>query len=158
MELIKMVTEEISINKIDISNECTIFSNKTRMIYPNISELEKDVKELRKELKSLNVSLGKTDTIKILKEQKNEYNLMVRKYNHLFDQLVVAWANKIHIGIYTGYADDEYLNEVIRPLERELTEMSYRSTLLSKINDIQRMVATTKKELEFGANYEKIYI
>jgi hypothetical protein len=158
MELIKMVTEVVSINKIEISNECTIFSNKTRMTYPIVNELEKEVKSLRKELKEKGVSLGKTDTLKMLKEQKELYNSMVKKYNQLFDQLVVAWANKIHIGIYTGYSDDEYLNDVIRPLEHSLTEMNYRHTLISQMLELDMRVKEIKRDLELGANYEKVYI
>lgn len=158
-ELIKMDKQEISMDRIAIETEHTIFCKISRQEFPNIQELEKEVKELRKELKNNNVSLGKTSTLKILKNSSEEYNSLVKEYNKTFDNLTVAWSNKIHVGVYTGYIDDEYINEVIRPLEHKLTKMNYVGCLLSTMKDIQRKVKNYKEELNHGiCNYEKIWL
>jgi hypothetical protein len=158
MELIIMEREEISYNKIDIRNEHTIFSSRTRTDYPNINTLEKEVKELRKELKSLKVAIGKSDTLKILKENKEEYKEMVNDYNSTFNELLVAWTNKMHVGIYVGYGNDEYYTDYIRPMEFKLTSMNNRTTILSKISYIQHRVNEIKEGLKEGKEFSKIWL
>jgi hypothetical protein len=158
MELIKMEVEEITYNKINIRNEHTIFSSRTRNEYPNINTLEKEVKELRKELKDLGVSLGKTNTLKMLKESKEEYNEMVKDYNSTFNELLVAWSNKMHIGMYVGYGDDDYYINYIRPMEFKLTKMNNMTTILSKINHIQHRVNEIKEGLKTEKEYSKIWL
>jgi hypothetical protein len=158
MELIKMEVQEITFNKIDIRNEHTIFSSRTRIEYPNINTLEKEVKELRKELKNLKISLGKTDTLKKLKECKEEYNEMVKDYNSTFNELLVAWTNKMHVGIYVGYGSDEYYTDYIRPMEFKLTKMNNTTTILSKISYIQYRVKEIKQDLKNGKQYNKVWL
>jgi hypothetical protein len=158
MELIKMVTEEISINKIDITTDCTIFAKNDRMIYPNIKELDKEVKALRKELKARNVSLGKSDTLKILKESEEEYNLTVKDYNDTFNQYLVAWSNKLHTGLYTGYGDDEYYTEVIRPLNFKLQKFNHRDTILAKIQYIKYRVDEINNDLKENREFTKVHV
>lgn len=152
-ERIIMTHEEITNDSINIGNDHTCFCRKKRISYPDINELEKEVKTLRKLLKSKNVKLYKTDTLKTLKECKKGYNEMVNDYNNTFDQLVSEWKEKIETGIYTGYVDDEHLNGVIRPLDWKLQRMNYRNTLLSKIRDIQRKVNEVNYELAHGTNF-----
>jgi hypothetical protein len=158
MELIKMERQEITENKIDIRNEHTIFSSRIRIEYPNINTLEKEVKELRKELKNLKVSIGKTDTLKMLKECKEEYKEMVKDYNSTFNELLVAWSNKMHIGLYVGYGSDEYYTDYIRPMEFKLTKMNNTTTILSKISHIQYRVKEIKEGLKTGKEYSKIWL
>jgi hypothetical protein len=158
MELIKMEVQEITENKIDIRNEHTIFSSRIRIDYPNINKLEKEVKELRKELKDLGVSLGKTNTLKLLRYSKEDYNEMVKDYNSTFNELLVAWSNKMHVGIYVGYGSDEYYTDYIRPMEFKLTKMNNTTTILSKISHIQYRVNEIKQELKHGKEYSKIWL
>jgi CRISPR/Cas system CMR subunit Cmr6 (Cas7 group RAMP superfamily) len=158
MELIKMETEIIGENEIDITNESTIFAKEKRVSYPDIKEVEKEVKELRKELKEKNVSLGKTDTLKTLKDGANEYKQAVKDYNNTFNQMLVAWANKLHIGLYVGYGNDEYYKNVILPLHFKLQKFNHRGTILSKIQQIAYHTKKIKDELDNGAEFGKIWI
>jgi len=158
MEQIIFDTEIVTENKIEIANEHTCFARMERKNYPNIKELEKEIKALRKELKNRNVSLGKTDTLKILKESVEEYNLAVKDYHDTFNQYLVAWANKLHIGLYVGYGSDEYYKEIILPLDFKLQRFNHRNTILSKISEIQYRVNRFKEELRTGAEYEKVWI
>jgi hypothetical protein len=157
-QLIEMDTQIISETELKINSGSTCFINHKRINYPQIDELEKEVKALRKKLKENNVSLGKTDTLKILKTRKIEYNRMVREYNDTYNQLAVAWANKLHLGVYTGYSDDEYLNDVITPLNFKLQKMNNTTLILSIIKDIQRKVNEFSDGLQFGTEYQKVYL
>jgi hypothetical protein len=158
MELIEMEIELITEDEIDIRNDCTIFASEKRVKYPEIKELEKQVKELRKELKNRNVSLGKTDTLKILKERKVEYEEMVKEYNHTFDLYLCSWQNKMHIGMYIGYGSDEYYNEVLTPLNFKLQKMNRRDNILSIIQAIEYKVKEVQTDLKIGKEYTKIWI
>jgi hypothetical protein len=158
MELIELEVQEITENKINIRSECTVFSSRTRTEYPNLIKLEKEVKELRKELKELNVSLGKTDTLKMLKNCKEEYEEMVKDYNSTFNELLVAWTNKIHVGLYVGYGSDEYYTDYIRPMEFKLQKMNNRDKILSKITYLQYRVNEIKEGLKTGKQYSKIWL
>ena len=158
MELIKFETEVITENKIDITTDCTIFAKEERVIYPNIKELEKEVKSLRKELKEKNVSLGKTDTLQTLKNAVELYNKTVKEYNDTFNQYLVAWSNKLHVGLFTGYGDDEYYKEVIRPLNFKLQAYNNRSNILSVIKEIDYRIKEIQTDIKIGKEFTKIYI
>lgn len=153
-----MVNEIVEDNLIYVHNEHTSFISKQRVTFPDIHQLEKDVKQLRKTLKDNGVSLGRTGTLKMLKEQKQEYIDMVNDYNSKFDQLVEGWKKKIADGIYVGYSDDKVYFEELKPLEWDIDKMLYRSTLLSQVLDVNRRVKEIKNDLKYGANYIKVYI
>ena len=158
MELIQFDTQIIMENKIDITNDCTIFAKAERVIYPNLKELEKEVKALRKELKEKNVSLGKTNTLQTLKNSVELYQKAVKEYNDTFNQYLVAWSNKLHIGLYIGYASDQYYTEVIRPLNCKLQDFDNRTNILSQIKEIDYTVKEIKKDLKIGREFTKVYI
>lgn len=158
MELIEMEEQIITENRIRIHCGHTSFANHVRIVFPNINELEKDVKEIRKKLRDEKVILGKTNTLKLLKESKEEYNQAVKEYNQTFDKYLVAWTNKMHIGMYTGYIDDEYFNDVITPLNFKLIKMNYRDTILSKVYEIHMRLNDIKNDLEYGKVYNKLWI
>src|SRR5690554_4610444 len=99
----KIVTD----NYINIDCEHTVFCRMRRSIYPSINELEKQVKQLRKKLRDQGVQLYRTDTLKLLKENKKEYVSMVAEYHKIFDKLVEGWKKKINDGMYVGYIDDK---------------------------------------------------
>ncbi|MFO1442838.1 hypothetical protein KDN24_06370 [Bacillus sp. Bva_UNVM-123] len=159
-EKIQMTSEVVTKNQIDIAatHVQTIFCRMHRIQYPNLSTLEKEVKQLRKDLKEQKVKLNKTDTLKTLKEQKQAYIEMVDDYNDTFDKLVEAWKKKLEDGVYTGYTDDEYMNNVIRPLRNKLIEMDYQTSLLNRIKSIERKVNETKNEIICGTKYISIAI
>lgn len=153
-EKIKMTNEIVTDNKIIIENEHTLFCKKERIIFPNISELEKEVKQIRKELKQQGVKLYRTDTLKTLKDKKEEYNKMVEEYNNTFDFLVKSWKEKLEQGgMYTGYSDDEFFNNILKPTEWKLEKMLYQNTILSKIKEIEIKVKEVKNELEHGTQF-----
>ena len=158
MELIQFETQLITENKIEITNDCTVFAKKERVNYPNLKELEKEVKALRKELKEKNVSLGKTNTLQTLKNSVELYQKTVKDYNDTFNQYLVAWSNKLHIGLYTGYSNDQYYTEVIRPLKFKLDKFNQRDNILSVIREIEYDVNDIKKDLKIGRKFTKIYL
>jgi hypothetical protein len=99
-----------------------------------------------------------TGTIKLLRERKEEYIEMVSDYNETFDKLVASWREKMNDGIYVGYSDDSYLNDVVRPLSYKLQKMNYRSTILSMVIDIDRRVKEVESDLKDGVNFIKVSI
>ena len=158
MEQIIFNTQLITENKIEIDNEHTCFARNERKIFPNIKELEKEVKALRKELKEKNVSLGKTNTLQTLKNGRDLYEKEVKEYNDTFNQFLVAWSNKLHIGLYVGYGSDEYYKEVILPLDFKLQRFTHRNTMLSQISEIEHRVNEIKQDLKYGKEYIKVSI
>jgi hypothetical protein len=157
-EKVQMTKEIITNEMIHISCEHTEFCRMTRVSYPDITALEKEIKQLRKELKSKKVKLDKTETLKMLKEQKVAYIEMVNDYNNTFDALVDAWKNKMEVGVYSGYGDDEYMNNVIKPLRIKLTKMDYQTSILDKVKRIERKVNEIKNELSYGTEYISVAI
>jgi ribosomal protein L27 len=158
MELIQFNTQIITENNIDISNDSTCFARKERKAYPNIKELEKEVKALRKELKEKNVSLGKSDTLKTLKNGIELYEEALKDYHNTFNQYLVAWSNKLHIGLYIGYGSDEYYTEVIRPLDFKLQKFNHITNILSQIKEIEIRVKEIKTDLENGKEFIKVHV
>ncbi|WP_226035649.1 hypothetical protein [Aquibacillus saliphilus] len=157
-EKIKMNNEIIENDYIRIDNDHTLFCEVKRIEFPDINKLEKELKALRKQLKDNNVSLAKTDTIKILRDQKQEYINSVNEYNNTFDKLVIAWEEKIKVGIFTGYSDDKYYNNILSPLKWKLEKMNYRNTLLSKVITINQNIQEIKQELNNGTEFLKVSI
>ena len=157
-EKVIMDVEIITDSYIKIQGQSTNFCHISRIEFPSISSLEKEIKELRKVLKENKVTLGKTNTMKMLKENKKEYSRMVEEYNQNFDNLVSAWKEKMTEGIYCGYIDDQYLNNVITPLKRKIEECSYTTSLLDKVYEIKRKVDEIKSDFETGTDFMKVYI
>lgn len=157
-ERIVMVKEIVENDAICVYNEHTMFVHKNRITFPDIHQLEKDVKRLRKTLKDSGVSLGRTGTLKMLKEQKQQYIDMVNEYNSKFDQLVESWKKKVADGMYVGYRDDAVYFEELKPLEWSIEKMLYRNTLLSQVLDVNRKVKEIENDLKYGTNYIKVYI
>lgn len=157
-EKVIMRNEIITNDFIHIDCDHTQFCKMTRIQFPNISALEKEIKLLRKALKSKRVKLDKTETLKMLKEQKQEYIEMVNDYNNTFDKLVTAWKIKIEDGVYVGYGDDEFMNDVIRPLRNKLTKMDNLDNILSKIKRVEYKVNEIKNNLTYGSEYLSVAI
>lgn len=157
-EKIEFTEQVITDNKIIISAPGTSFCNFTRDIFPNIAQLEKDVKVLRKQLRDTGAKLIKSNTLKILKEQKTLYNESVEEYNSTFDQLCINWRKKLEQGLYTGYGDDEFMINVLRPLNFKLQRMYRRDNILFIVKEVQRNVKEIEQELKYGTEYIKIAI
>ena len=156
-ERIQFTHEIATSNAINIQNEHTLFCKMTRFTFPDINQLEKEVKQLRKQLKDMKVSLYKTNTLQILKESKKEYNEAVNEYNSTFDQLVNEWKIKLENGLYVGYVDDEHYNSILKPLRWKIEKMFHGNTIISKVTDIQRKVNEVKEDLTYK-NENTIYI
>lgn len=157
-EKIVMINEIVTNDCINIHNSHTSFCRMDRQVFPNINKVEQELKDLRKQLRCSNVSLGMTGTVKLLRERKDEYTEMVNEYNESFDKLVMSWREKMNDGIYVGYRDDSYINDVINPLSYKLQKMNYRSTMLSMVRDIDRTVKEVKSDLNNGVNFIKVSI
>lgn len=157
-ERIIMENEIITDDYIYIGVSHTCFCRKERIYYPDINELEKRVKSLRKELRDLGVKLYRTDTLKILREMKDDYNEMVDEYNDTFDLLVDSWKKKMETGMFVGYSDDNEYWEVLTPLEWKLEKMNYRSTLLSQIRYIEKRVDEVEKDIQNGVIFISVGI
>jgi hypothetical protein len=148
----QIIMSQVVINKDQIIIEsisgATTFCRVRKNSYPDIKDLENEVKKLRKYFRNNHVTLHKTDTLTLLK-RKTEYNNFVAEYNHTYDQLMAAWTEKMKTGIFYGCSDDKDLNNIIHPLQSKLDKFNYRNCLLSQICDIQHSINDIKKDLKF---------
>lgn len=155
---IEFTDQTITDNEIRIAASGTEFCNFTRKNYPDIDQLEKEVKQLRKELKSKGVTLSKSNTLKTLKDQKEAYKQAVLDYNNTFNELCINWKSKLETGLYYGYSDDEDYNNVLKPLNFKLQEMSYSDHILTIVMSIKNRVNEIKNDLEHGTEFIKISV
>ena len=145
---IELIDAYVTNSMIKITSDSTIFIDEKRIYtidLDRLMELYKKTIKLAK-IQGIKISYKNRYKTKIL-DLKNDYIIQSNIYNELFSNLVFLCDLKIKKGIFTGYCDDQELDQIFK-IKNKIVSMNYRSCVISQINDIKMRIVDLFDKLE----------
>lgn len=147
----------------DFSNGVSVSSEEAATNFVDLHFIEfKDIDKVKAELREL-VALCKENKITV-KNRKNAKEVLdnypaykedVEKYNDGVKELQEVWKKIVEEGIYTGYGDDERINEAHQK-RFALEKLLYGNTVISIFNNEVKRIEETLEEIKYGTKYTMI--
>ncbi len=126
--------------EIQISGSSTSFCYEKLAPYFNIEELLSSYDSVKKIAKEKGVIVGTKNRVKgQLKDLKPLYRTAYRQYYNDFQALSNFWKIKLKKGIYTGYTNDNEIQNLFL-LRNKLDKHHHHESVLGKIKYIQNLI------------------